>query len=128
MKEKYKVSEICIYIGYVKENEYLYTNLKKNGYKLIFKNTKQFGKGRTQIKGNIDVDPTVDAIRKVNKYLKGVFVSADGDFIALYNYLVEECGKELIILIPNMYKYSSFLLKYRKNLRFLNDLEEKLKV
>lgn len=126
LKEKYKVDKAFIYIGYLKENKYLYEQLGKAGFEIVFKNTKQFGRSRDQIKGNIDVDLTVDAIRKSSDFTNALFISADGDFIALYDYLVEELKKEVTIMIPNMNKYSSFLIKYRKRLRFMNDLRSKL--
>ncbi len=126
LKEKYKIDKAFIYIGFLKENKYLYSQLSKFGFEIVFKNTKQFGKGGDQIKGNIDVDLTVDAIRKAKEYTKGIFISADGDFIALYDYLSEELQKDLIIMVPNSHKYSSFLIKYRNKLRFMNDLKAKL--
>lgn len=101
LREKYKFKKAFIYIGFLKENIPLYRQLSGAGFEIVFKNTKQFGKGIDQIKGNIDVDLTVDAIRKSKEYDKGVFVSADGDFVALYDYLVDD-------------------------LRFMNDLGDKL--
>lgn len=124
--EKYKADKVFIYLGYVKENKSLYESLERQGFEIIFKNTKQIGKNRDQIKGNIDVDLTVDSIRKASYYDNGLFISADGDFLALYDYLFEELNKELLIMVPNVYKYSSFLLKYRNKLRFMNDLNHKL--
>ncbi len=126
LTEKYQVAKIYLYIGYLKKNQSLYNYLEKIGYRLVFKNTNKYGKLRDQIKGNIDVDLTVDSIRKLNEYDKAIFVSADGDFMALYDYLVEEKGKDILIMVPNKHKYSSFLLKYRKQLRFMNDLKVKL--
>jgi len=126
LKEKYKADRAFIYIGFLKENTPLYAKLKKYGFEIVFKNTKQFGRSRDQIKGNIDVDLTVDAIRKAKEYKNGIFISADGDFIALYDYLFEELNKELIIMVPNSHKYSSFLIKYKSKLRFMNDLKNKL--
>lgn len=78
------------------------------------------------MKGNIDVDLAVDAIRRSEEYTDAVFVSADGDFCALYDFLIDEKGKNLEILIPNIYKYSGFLTKYKGCLSFMNDLEKKL--
>lgn len=126
LTEKYNVNKAIIYIGYLQENESLYKNLKSCGFEIVFKNTKQYGKSRNQVKGNIDVDLTVDAIRQTSHYDTAVFISADGDFCALYDYLIDEEHKSVSILIPNMYKYSKFLLKYRDNLRFMNDLKQKI--
>jgi len=127
LKEKYKVDKTFLYIGYIAENMKLYKSLKNYGYELVFKKTKKFGQGNKDIKGNIDVDLTVDVIRREEEYKKAIFISADGDFCPLYDYLIEEKNKEILIMIPNSFRYSNFLLKYRKNLRYMNNLENKLK-
>lgn len=98
LKEKYRVEKSILYIGYIRENENLYRYLQSCGFEIVFKNTKQYGKSRKLVKGNIDVDLTVDAIRRIDEYTHAVFVSADGDFCALYDFLIEEKGKNLEIL------------------------------
>lgn len=126
LKEKYGVDKSILYIGYIRENEKLYRYLRSCGFEIVFKNTKQYGQSRRQVKGNIDVDLAVDAIRRIDEYTDAVFVSADGDFCALYDFLIDEKGKKLEILIPNIYKYSGFLTKYKGCLNFMNDLRRKL--
>lgn len=126
LKEKYRVEKSILYIGYIRENENLYRYLRSCGFEIVFKNTKQYGKGRKLVKGNIDVDLTVDAIRRVDEYSNAVFVSADGDFCALYDFLIEDMNKGVEVIIPDENKYSSFLKKYRNSLSFMNDLEIKL--
>jgi uncharacterized LabA/DUF88 family protein len=126
LKEKYRVDKAILYVGYIRENENLYKYLTKCGFEIVFKNTKQYGQSRRQVKGNIDVDLAVDAIRRIEKYTEAVFVSADGDFCALYDFLLDEMNKGVEIIIPDANKYSSFLKKYRNSLSFMNDLKKKL--
>jgi len=125
LQQKYSVDKVFMYIGFIEEYQSLYDFLTLAGFELIFKNTKRVGKGKNDIKGNIDVDLTVDVINRLVNYDRGIFVSADGDFCALYDYIIEK-GKSITILIPNKKKYSIFLTKYSKSLRFMNDLDRKL--
>ena len=128
LKEKYKADEVFMYIGYIKGNEILYRRLRGFGYQLVFRQTRKYSFGNNKIKGNVDVSLTVDAIRKSEKYKRAIFVSADGDFCPLYDYLIDEKKKEILIMVPNSYSYSRFLLKYHNRLRYMNNLKEKLSV
>jgi len=128
LREKYKAERVFMYIGYVKENRKLYQRLRAFGYELEFKQTRRYSQGNNKIKGNVDVDLTVDTIRKTKEYKKAIFISADGDFCPLYDYLINEKKKEILIMIPNSFSYSKFLLKYNKRLRYMNSLKEKLSV
>lgn len=126
LKEKYCVNRAFLYIGYIEENRELYESLKRAGFELVFKSILGFGQGKSHIKGNVDVELTVDAIRKSELYSRAIFVSADGDFVALYDYLAEEIGKNVLILIPNRKAFSSLLLKYNQKLLYLDEAKEKL--
>ena len=53
LKDKYKVDQAFLFIGYIPGNEALYTELQKAGYIVIFKPTLEV-KGR--IKGNVDAE------------------------------------------------------------------------
>ena len=44
LKDKYKVSKVFLFIGYLETNQSLYSNLKKWGYQLVFKPAIRFGK------------------------------------------------------------------------------------
>lgn len=127
LRDKYKVDEVFLFIGYIPENEDLYANLASCGYCLIFKDTTNISNGNKQWhKGNVDVDLTVHAFRMLNKYEKCLFVSGDGDFDILYSFLIDECDKELLIFIPNRKAYSNKLGKYRDKLRYMDDLKNKI--
>lgn len=54
LKDKYSVSKAFLFIGYVPENQDLYTNLQKAGYILIFKPTLKRPDGK--VKGNVDAE------------------------------------------------------------------------
>src|SRR3989338_7186043 len=56
--EKYSVSKVFLFIGYIPTNQYLYTQLQKDGYILIFKPVLQIkNKNKTvKVKGNVDAE------------------------------------------------------------------------
>lgn len=60
LKDKYKVTEAFLFIGYVYENQDLYTNLQKDGYILIFKPTLRLPSGK--VKGNVDAELVLHAM------------------------------------------------------------------
>lgn len=125
LKDKYEAKRVFIYMGYINSYRNLYNYLKRVGFDIVFKEIIDKNKKR-DIKGNIDVCLTVDSIKKSQYYSRAVFISADGDFVPLYDYLTNDKNKDLIILIPNMQKYSKLLLKYKSKLRFMNDLRDKI--
>ena len=45
LKDKFRVSKAFVFIGYIKDNEKLYSNLKRFGYELVFKPTVKDSKG-----------------------------------------------------------------------------------
>ena len=106
LKDKYNVSVAYIFIGYIKENERLYSYLKRCGYDLIFKPTIKNSNG--EVKGNIDADLVLKAMINFPKYDYAVIVSNDGDFYSLVRYLKEK-EKFLCVISPDT-KYLSKLL------------------
>jgi len=126
LKDKYKVSKVFLFIGYVRGNEALYTYLQKAGYIVVFKPTLEYKKeGERFTKGNVDAELVLHAMIEYNNYDKAIIISGDGDFHCLIEYL-EQRGKLGRILIPNRKKYSFLLWKFRKYMDFLNYLEQKL--
>jgi uncharacterized LabA/DUF88 family protein len=123
LTEKYKVHQAFIYLGYIKKYHNLYNHLANCGFEIIFK---KIIHNKHIVKGNVDVLLTVDAIKRSAKYTRCIFVSADGDFLPLYNYLTRDKSKSLTILVPNQKKYSQLLLDYKSRLRFMNDLKDKI--
>ncbi|MDR3125557.1 MAG: NYN domain-containing protein [Candidatus Nomurabacteria bacterium] len=124
--QRYGVSKAFIFIGYQSKQKPLYESLEKNGFELIFKKTtvmkfESRGKITEKVKGNVDIDIAVYAVgRLFGEYDKAVFVSGDGDFLELYDYMVEK-GKFLKLLIPNSFAYSRLLREnYRSKIQFIN--------
>ncbi len=70
------------------------------------------------VKGNIDAELVLWAVKELNNYDKAVVVSGDGDFYSLVEYL-EEKSKLETILAPNN-RYSSLYNKYQN---FVHTLE-----
>ena len=111
LKDKYKVKEAFIFIGYVYNNQFLYTQLQKAGYICIFKPTMEIKeKGGIKIKGNVDAELVLHTMIEYPNYDKVIIVSGDGDFYCLAEHL-EKNGKLLKIIVPNK-KYSSLLRKF----------------
>lgn len=117
LSDKFRIKKAFLFIGYIKENEWLYFRLKKYGYSLIFKPTTKDSQGKP--KGNVDAELvlTSAAIEYLN-YDKAVIVSGDGDFYCLHSFLVER-SKLLNIIIPNKYNESSLLVSFQKYKTFL---------
>ncbi|MHB8280968.1 MAG: NYN domain-containing protein, partial [Candidatus Humimicrobiaceae bacterium] len=126
LKDKYKVSKVFLFIGYVAGNEGLYTFLQKSGYIVVFKPTLEYRKKeRIYTKGNVDGELILHAMIEYANYDKAIIVSGDGDFHCLVEYL-EGQNKLLNIIIPNSRKYSALLRKYEKYFVYLNKLKKKL--
>lgn len=126
LKDKYKVRQTYLFIGFVPGNQKLYTFLQKTGYICVFKPTLEHKKGtKTVIKGNVDADLVLHAMIEYNKYDKAIIISGDGDFYCLIEYL-EEKHKLLHVLIPNPRKYSALLRKFRKYFIYIHSLKNKL--
>jgi len=124
LKDKFRVEKAFLFIGYVKENQKLYKYLQSAGYELIFKPTTKDNIGKP--KGNIDAELVLYAAAiEFNKYDKAVFVSGDGDFYCLYDYL-EKKRKLLGIIIPNAKTESSLLRRFQKYKTFVIFEKERL--
>jgi len=123
LKDKYGIAKAFIFIGYVPQNQDLYTNLKKDGYILIFKPTLSLPGG--DVKGNVDAELVLHTMIEYDNYDKALIVTGDGDFYCLVDYLIKN-GKLLKLMIPNINKYSSLFRKLRPHMVFMNDLRGKL--
>ena len=123
LKDKYGIAKAFIFIGYVPQNQDLYTNLQKDGYILIFKPTLSLPTGG--VKGNVDAELVLHAMIEYKNYEKAVIVTGDGDFYCLVDYLVKN-DKLLKLLVPNMNKFSSLYRKMMPNIAFMNNLRDKL--
>ncbi len=123
LKDKYGVAKAFIFIGYVPQNQGLYTNLQTDGYILIFKPTLSLPNGG--VKGNVDAELVLHTMIEYQNYDKAVIVTGDGDFYCLVDYLKKN-DKLLKLLVPNMNKFSSLFRKMMPHIVFMNNLRKKL--
>jgi len=78
LEEKYAVGKAYLFIGYIPENQQLYTSLQQAGFILVFKpvlQTKERG-----AKGNVDADLVLKAMTEYGNYEKALIITSDGDF------------------------------------------------
>ena len=92
------------YTALVEDNEYssirpLIDWLDYNGYTMVTKPTKEFtdSMGRRKVKGNMDIELTVDAMKLAEQLDHIVIFTGDGDFRALVQALQEK-GKRVSIV------------------------------
>jgi uncharacterized LabA/DUF88 family protein len=124
LKEKYSVKTAYLFIGYLPENQRLYSNLQKYGYLLVFKPV--IKDNNKEPKGNVDADLVLQAMVDFDKYDKAVIVSSDGDFYSLVEHLYIHKKLE-IVLSPNKEKCSILLRKKAKErVDFIDNLKGKL--
>ena len=147
LRDKYDVSQAYMFIGYMSENESLYEYMHELGFLVVLKPTVDVGaiqdaaekkpdpknkpgdpkdkeKERPAIKGNIDADLVLHAMKEMPNYQKAVIVSGDGDFFSLAEYLKEQ-GKLANILTPN-WQYSSLLKPFESDIVRLDQLRRQL--
>ncbi|MBX4190820.1 NYN domain-containing protein [Candidatus Saccharibacteria bacterium] len=119
LRDKHGVTKAFMFIGYVPEHEDIYEKMHQAGYAVVLKPTfdmsrprpeEQNGKSDKPVKGNIDADLVLWAMKEINKYEKAVIVSGDGDFFALVEYLVQQ-NKLQKILTPTG-QYSSLFHQF----------------
>ncbi len=124
LKEKDKVDKAYLFIGYIPENQDLYSSLQEYGYFLIFKPVLKGKNG--EVKGNVDADMVLQVMIDFDKYDKAVIVTGDGDFYGLVKYLYINQKLEKV-LSPNREKSSVLLRKAAKEkICFVDDLKDKL--
>jgi uncharacterized LabA/DUF88 family protein len=117
LQEKYGVTHAFMFIGYMAENEALYELMHDHGYLVVLKPTLEIKADphpdqdhkdeKSIVKGNIDADLVLYAMKEYSKYNKAVIVSGDGDFFGLVEYLAQQ-NKLLKLLTPNR-RYSTLL-------------------
>jgi uncharacterized LabA/DUF88 family protein len=123
LEDKYNIEKAFIFIGYIPENQALYTNLQKEGYIVIFKPTLTLPNGK--VKGSVDSELVLHTMVEYQNYDKALIVAGDGDYYCLVDHLI---GKEklLKLMIPNRNKFSSLYRNLMSHIVFMNNLKEKL--
>ncbi|HVX58364.1 MAG TPA: NYN domain-containing protein [Candidatus Saccharimonadales bacterium] len=113
LAERFNVTQAFMFIGYVPENEDLYEKMHEAGYAVVLKPTFDMTRPREEnegngngngdhdkkVKGNVDADLVLWAMKELGNYDKAVIVSGDGDFFSLVEYLQQQ-GKLAKILTP----------------------------
>lgn len=121
LEEKYGVTKAYMFIGYVPEFEAMYEQLHQQGYAIVLKPTFDMTRPRQDesdlpeeekrpIKGNIDAELVLWAMKDISQYDKAIIVSGDGDFFSLVEYL--ESKGRLAKILPPTGQYSSLYNKY----------------
>lgn len=136
LRTEYNVEKAFMFIGYMPDNESLYEQMYEHGFLVVLKPTLEIKQVRSesqrptantqrpinnqqttinpekdaekpQVKGNIDADLVLYAMKELPNYDKAVLVSGDGDFFSLIEYLRDE-KKLLKVLAPNK-RFSTLL-------------------
>ncbi len=123
LSDKYSISKAFLFIGYVPQNQDLYTSLQESGYIVIFKPTLILPDGK--VKGNVDAELVLHAMVEYQRYDKALIVTGDGDFYCLVDYLIKQ-GKLQKLMIPDGTKFSSLFRKLMPHIVFMNNLRHKL--
>ncbi len=123
LKDRFWITKAYIFIGYVQNNQALYTFLQEASYVLIFKPTLKLPDDTH--KGNVDAELVLHAMIQYENYNKAVIVTGDGDFHCLVEYLYNN-KKLKRLIIPNKFRFSSLLRQFTESITFLNGTKGKL--
>ncbi len=103
-RQKGQLVRALYYTALIEDQEYssirpLIDWLDYNGYSIVTKPMKEFtdSMGRRKVKGNIDIELTVDAMRLASQLDHVVLFSGDGDFRSLVAAL-QETGKRVTVV------------------------------
>lgn len=152
LRKEYDVTTAYLFIGYMVENEAMYEQLHESGYLIVLKPTvntnepiqapqgdaanhnnhnnvgvkddEQSETVRRPVKGNVDAELVLYAMKEMPNYNKAIIVSGDGDFYCLAEYL-ESKNRLLKIMTPN-WQYSSLLKPYEKYIVRIDKLKKQL--
>ena len=145
LKDEHNVSKAYMFIGYMSENEALYEYMHELGFLVVLKPTVDISQNESRndkgqnlnkpagqtvekekgsVKGNVDAELVLYAMKEWPNYNKAILVSGDGDFFSLAEYLNQnnKLGK---ILAPN-WQYSSLLKVFEDKIIRLNQLRVQL--
>ena len=133
LTEQYGVTDAYMFIGYIPENEALYEQMHDAGYKVVLKPTFDMTRIRQEgteahagessedhvetkpedkkpVKGNIDADLVLWAMKEMSNFDKMILVSGDGDFYSLVEYM--EAKKRLLHILAPSGHYSRLYNAY----------------
>lgn len=133
LADEYGVTRAYMFIGYIPEHESLYEQMHQAGFMVVLKQTYDMTKPQNtdkkteddkHIKGNIDADLVLWAMKEMSNYDKAIIVSSDGDFFGLVEYL-EQKGRLLNVLAPSEH-YSSLYNKFDKYIVVIDKFKRRL--
>lgn len=136
LSEEHNVTRAFLFIGYMAENEAMYNQLHASGYSIVLKPTVETSIPRADeantpkedrkpvIKGNIDAELVLYAMKEMPNYKQAVIVSGDGDFLCLAEYLADK--KRLRHIMTPNWQYSSLLKPYEKYIIRIDTLRKQL--
>lgn len=139
LADKYGVTKAFMFIGYVPEFEPLYEQLHEAGYAVVLKPTFDMTKpmqdpeaepnkpeeDKKPVKGNIDADLVLWAMKELSNYDKAILVSGDGDFFSLVEYL--ESKKRLAYILTPSFQYSQLYNKFENYIVRLDQFKRELR-
>lgn len=145
LTDEHGVTKAFMFIGYVPEFEAMYEQLHEVGYMIVLKPTYDMTRpqpdpnaeprkdkdGKPEIeekkpvKGNIDADLVLWAMKEISNYDKAILVSGDGDFYSLVEYL-DSKGRLDKILTPS-FQYSQLYNKYEQYIVRLDQFKRELR-
>lgn len=150
LADEFGVTKAFMFIGYIPENEQLYEQMHDLGFAIVLKptfdltrprpefaneQTAEAGDGKPNakpaepeekkpVKGNVDAELVLWAMKELSNYDKAIIVSGDGDFYSLVEYL-EQKNRLLNLLAPSSH-YSSLYNRYEKYIVRLDQLRHQL--
>jgi uncharacterized LabA/DUF88 family protein len=142
LADKYGVEKAYMFIGYVPEYESLYEQMHDAGYAVVLKPTFDLTRPQPEmmgddeslakdketekkpVKGNVDAELVLWAMKEMSNYDQAIIVSDDGDFYCLVEYL-ESKGRLKALLAPSMH-YSSLYNRYENYVIRLDKFKRQL--
>jgi uncharacterized LabA/DUF88 family protein len=135
LSDNYGVTKAYMFIGYVPEYEDIYEKMHQAGYAEVLKPTFDMSRPQPEekthpngeekkVKGNVDADMVLWAMKELANYQKAVIVSGDGDFFGLVEYL-DQVGRLHKILTPTG-QYSSLFRQFEKYIERLDNHRREL--
>lgn len=127
LKTKFNVTKAYFFLGFLEEQQPLYSALQEAGFILHFKPVVR--NEDIAIKGNVDADLVLQAMIDFERYDQAVIVSGDGDFSGLIRHLAST-KKLRHVIIPNRHSYSSLFKRLDEYgdeyFTYMNDLRNEL--
>jgi uncharacterized LabA/DUF88 family protein len=134
LADEYGVEKAFMFIGYIPENEALYDQMHDAGFMVVLKPTFDLTRVKTEeqqklhderpVKGNIDADLVLWAMKEMSNYRKAIIVSGDGDFFSLVEYL--EGKKRLLHVMTPSGHYSQLYNRFEQYIVRLDQFKRTL--